>query len=159
MAEAFSEAFIYGALEVEGNLTETVITTAGVKVQISNFLTSDLAIVANGTSPEFREGHIVIESDGAYLIGCSLSVERSGGAAFTGVFECYKNNGTTHLLGLQANHYFTGAATQPLAVSMIGISELVKDDTVEIWVTNETNTVNVLATEVALTVVKVSENA
>jgi hypothetical protein len=159
IAEALSEGFIFGALELEDNTVETEITTAGVKVQISNFVASTLEIVGNGTNPDFSEGHIEIESDGSYIVGCTLSVERSGGALFTAHFECFKNNGATHLAGVHASQYFPATATAPTHVTMIGIANLVKGDTVEIWVTNETNTVNLLVSEIALTVVKVSNEA
>lgn len=156
MAEAFSEAFIFGGIAVQSNSVESFITVQNKKYQ---FLKFDTNCEYYGTTPDHTEGHIRIDSPGTYFITCSITVESSGAGAFLMEFELFKNNGASQLHKIHADRDMGGGTGEVGSVGLTGLVELAKGDTVELWFGNEDGTENPIIEDVMLCVIKVSNNA
>ena len=61
-----------------------------------------------------------------------------------------KNNGATLLTGIHSDRNVGGGGVESGAMTMSGIVTLAVNDTVEIWVENETNTQNYTVEDISL---------
>jgi hypothetical protein len=73
-------------------------------------------------------------------------------------FEVYKNNGASQLHRIHADRDMEGGAGEVGSVGLSGIVSLNKGDTIELWVENETSTVDPILEDVMLCVIKVSND-
>jgi hypothetical protein len=65
-------------------------------------------------------------------------------------FSVYKNNGATEFENVHAHHDFTGGGGDTNSITMSGNITLAVNDTVELWVWNETSTSNVVIDDVTM---------
>ena len=142
---------IYGNLAVQGNTTATVIATQDVAVQFTYFNVS----TSHNVEANHTEDHIEIEHNGTYLILVSIHIESSAGGSILISFDVLINNGATALYGIHGHRQLAGGGGDIGSVSISGISSLADGDTVEFWVTNETNNNNVVLQDVSLTVIQI----
>jgi len=146
-------ALCYGELWVKGNAGATAIGTAGVYVQM-------LAFANNGpfnyTTPDHTNDHIVIDVAGNYFIVCTFCIEKTAGTEIVLAIDIRKNNGTVIYNNLHAHKTLLGGGGDIRATTISGIiPSLVKTDTVEIWVANETNTENIIFEAANMTIHRV----
>ncbi len=142
----------YGEISVEENTTtETVIASSGVAVQVTVFN-------ANGHShhvtPDHAENHILIERAGHYLIVVSATIESVTGSASKCHFEIMKNNGASAIVP-HVDRNLAGGSGEAGVISLSGFAELAVDDTVEAWITNESNAANYMVEDVSMAVIQV----
>jgi hypothetical protein len=142
----------FGEISVKDNTTATTISTINVKVQ---YLLFDTNGVSNGATPDHTNDHITVNKPGTYLITCSLTAESVAGAGAKFSFEIYKNNGTTLVGALHAHRQLSGGGTDTGSVSLSGLIGLSSGDTIELWVTNNTNTQNIVIEDVSLSITMV----
>ena len=142
---------VYGEISTLENTTETVISSSGVSVQVTIFDTNGHS---HHTTPDHEENHILVEQAGHYLIICSSTVESVSGAASKFEFEIRKNNGATNLVP-HVDRNIAGGGGSAGVISLSGFAELAVGDTVEAWITNETNTANYIVEDVSLAILQV----
>lgn len=146
----------FGGISVEANATPTTITTAGTKVQITIFDTNE---AANGAVPDHTNDHITVSKNGTYMVMCSITAESVAGLGAKFHFEAYKNNGATHLSGVHTSRQLAGGGGDTGAIPMSGPVVLAAGDTVEAWVTNVTNTQNIVIEDINLAIFMIGVNA
>jgi hypothetical protein len=146
----------FGGISVEENAAQTTISTAGVAVQITVFDTDE---AANGATPDHTNDHVTVNKAGSYWVVCSLTATSIAGASAKFHFEANKNNGATHLSGIHADRDMAGGGSDTGSVAMSGLAVLSSGDTIEVWVTNETNTQNVIIEDINLAISMVGVNA
>ena len=156
MAEAFSEAFIYGGIGCIDNATATTITTAEVKYKFTEFDTNH---ATNGMIADHTQNHIEVESDGIYMIMGSVTVQSPGGGGFTLELEVMKNNGAALIGQCHVDRDLSGGGSELGSMSLCSMGKLAKGDTIELWAENETGTENPTLEDVSLCVIKISNEA
>lgn len=156
MAEAFSEAFIYGGIGFDANTTATTVSAANTLYQVVNFTENH---AYNGTLPSYAQSHIEVLSSGIYLVMIDLCAESVAGDAYTIHFEGMKNNGATLLCNVHAHHDFDSGGGEVSSVGLSGYANLSKGDTVELWVENVTDTDNVIIEACSMHIFKISNEA
>ena len=72
-----------------------------------------------------------------------MTVKKNDGAATIGALHCHRNLG--------------GGGVESGVISMSGIVALVVDDTIEVWIENETNTQNYVVEDITLSIVRVGD--
>lgn len=145
----------YGAMFVNDNVTETAITGTGVanKVQFTLF---DNNGVSNGdVTPDHTNDHITSGKTGDYVIKCCITADSVTGAGAEFSFDIFINNGATALSPLHAHRTFSGGGGEIGSIALCGIVNLTANDTVELWIHNETNTQNIILSDVTLSIVQV----
>lgn len=147
-------ALCYGEMWVKNNAAATAIAIAGTYYQFLGFANNG---PFNFTTPDHANDHIVIDVAGNYFIACGFHVEKTAGVAITIALEIRKNNGTVIYNNLHAHRALAGGAGD--AAASIGITgilpSMVKTDTVELWLTNETNTNAVLVADANMAIHRV----
>lgn len=144
-----------GEISVEGNATETTITSSSTdftnKVQITVFDTNGIS--NPGVTPDHTNDHITVESgsDGNYEIAASVSF--SGGANDIYSLAVFINNGATQIGERVTRKLGTGGDVGVAAWTTI--AALSGNDTVELWIQNESATDNVTIEDAMLCVVMV----
>ena len=151
-----SGGMVFGEIYAHDNSTETTITTAGTKVQVTIFDTDGQA---SNTSPSHSQDHITTTKAGIYLVTVSLTADSVSGAGAEFDFQVYKNNGATAFDNAHAHRSFAGGGGEIGSVSISGLIPLDANDTVEVWVTNDTNTQNIIVSDITLSLVQVGGNA
>lgn len=136
----------YGEIKVEGNATATTISASSTdfsnKVQVTIFDTNGLS---RGTTPDHTNDHITVDDNGVYKVSAVLSFSGATGDLIS--FAIFKNNGATQL---------TTRATRELGstdvgnASTQGLADLSINDTVEIWIQNESDSDNVTVEDATL---------
>lgn len=144
----------YASMKATDNTTETVISEAGVSYQITIF-NSNGSYYKN--TPDHTNDHILIDTEGTYLITCSATVNSVAGANSRFEFIVKKNNGATNVDGLHCDRNLNGGATSSGVISVTGISKLSVGDTIEAWIENETNTQNYVIENITLSLVRIGE--
>lgn len=148
----FPPAAAYGEIWVLGNVVETVIAVAGTFVQFTGFANDGQS---SNCTPDHTENHIQIDVAGIYLVVCSITVESvGGGAADILSAEIRKNNGATIFENLYAHRKLVGGGGDKGSVSISGLAPLSKDDTVELWITDDDNPANLLVGDCNLSVAR-----
>jgi hypothetical protein len=118
------------------------------KVQILVFDTNGPAINA---TPEFANGHIIIDLAGLYSLTAHIGM--LGGNQTVYSFAIFKNNGATQVVPRTTRK--VGAASDIGAASVGGLSQLEVGDTIELWFQNETNTTDVIIHDVSFFIHKI----
>lgn len=143
----------YGGIARIGNAVETAIAIAGTPVQITIFDTDQCS---NGVTPDHTNNHVTINIGGCYFITSSITVESVVGAGSTLNIRIFKNNGAVELGELHAHRDISGGGNDTASMSISGFtSDLSTNDTVEAWVTNETNTQNYIIKDITLNLILV----
>lgn len=145
----------FGEISVVNATTELTITTqyAVGKIQITAFDTNGLS---DNTTPDHTQDHITVNRTAKYLCVASLHVESAAaGGADTFGFSVYKNNGATEFSNLHAHRKLAGGGGDVGSVSISGIVELNKDDTIELWCWNEDSTDNIVVKDITLSILEI----
>jgi len=147
------EAPAFGEIYVRANATETAIAVQNTWYQITIFN-------ANGesyqTEPNHSNDHITILRAGMYLVMVSASLESPGGTgAATFHVELKTNDSSNEFAGIHAHRDMAGGAGETGSISLSGLAEFAVDDTVELWLKNDTGTEDILVADVTLSVVQV----
>lgn len=143
-----------GEISVEGNTDPTEIDDTGVANKIQ-FLFFDTNGLSNNATPDHTNDHITITVAGTYFVGASIHAEKEAGAAATLGFEIWKNGGTVAIPNLHAHQRFAGGAGDVQAVPIMGTTTFAVNDTIELWVYNDTNTNDVTIEDCTLSLFKV----
>jgi len=144
----------YGGISIVDNATATVISGIGIanKVQFLFFDTND---PSQNTTPDHTSDDITIDDTSDYLVTVSITIDSIAGAAATYGLFCYINNGATAVPNLHAHRDMPAGGGVEGSISLSGIATLTAADTIELWVVNETNTQNVILSDVTMSVVSV----
>jgi hypothetical protein len=140
----------YGEISATSIGTETTISSAGVAVQVVIF---DTDVHSNMTLPDHTNDHITITKAGHYFIAISATVNSIAGASSKFEMSCKKNNGASDIIP-HMDRNIAGGGGQAGVVSLSGIADLAANDTVEIWIENETNTQNYVVEDISLAVMQ-----
>ena len=150
------ESAAFACISVEGNATETVVSSSSTdftnKVQVTVFDTN--AAAANNATADHTNDHITIGTgaDGTYKIEAAVSF--SGGLNDTYSLGIFKNNGATQL-GARTTRKL-GAGGDVGHCNVVALVALAATDTVELWVQNEAATNNLTIEDASLMVTKVN---
>lgn len=143
---------IYG--EIYAHDVADTIAIAGIgeanKVQVTSFTTNGLF---NFMTPDHTNDHIIVLKAGIYFCAVSISAESGAGAAFEAGFGVYKNNGATGFDNLHSHRNLSGGGGDTGSITISGIVNLAINDTIELWVWNETNVVDVIINDVTLSLI------
>lgn len=133
---------VFGELWVFENASETVISVINTYVQFVFFDNNGLS---NNTTPDHTNDHITINKAGIYRISVSSHIESvAAGTADVIALEIRINNGATRFTNIHAQRKLSGGGGDLGSISMSGYADLAVNDTVELWVANETTTKNVI---------------
>ena len=136
----------YAEIYATDNSTQTTITVAGTAVQVTIFDTNG---ESNLATPDHTNDHITIVKAGRYMINVSATVNSIAGAASRFEISVQKNNGASEIIP-HMNRNLTGGAGESGVISMSGIASLAANDTIEVWIENETNTQNYIVEDISL---------
>jgi hypothetical protein len=145
----------YGSVYGEDTATTITISGTGVanKVQITAFDTNG---VSNGSvTPDHTNNHLTVGKAGDYDIKCYLTCESVVGAAANFGFQVFINNGATIVSGAHAHRYLAGGGSDVGSVALGNQVALSANDTVEVWVWNDTNTQNVVISDITLVLTQI----
>lgn len=153
ISSEIGSGMIRGEICVVGNASETVISSTGKgnKVQFVFFDTNGFSYL---TTPDHTEDHIQIQKAGKYFSIASMHADSIAGAAAKLGMSLYKNNGATEFSNIHGHRDFAGGGSESGAMTISGIIDLAVDDTVELWLWNETNTQNIILADVTLSLFK-----
>ena len=143
----------YASMYITGNGADVGIVDIGVAVQVLDFATNG----PNNASctPDHTSDHITVAVAGDYQINVSATVNTNGGAATVLEMTVQKNNGASVLGGLHVDQSMAGGGGESGSVSMCDIVTLAANDTVEVWIENETSTAEYVVEDISITVVQV----
>ena len=141
----------YAEISVEGNAVETTISSADAYVQVTVFDTDDLS---SNMTPDHTNDHITIDEAGVYFVVATASVFSGTGSAAIFSFEIKSNNGTVAHTNIHSDRQLSGGGGDAGSVTMAGITAFAVNDTVEFWILNQTNTVNLVIEDASLSVVR-----
>ena len=145
-----------GEISVTGNSTETTINGAGTAVQVTVFDTDG---VSNGdVTPDKDNAHITVGKAGYYFIVISMTLNSVAGAGSVAEVSCKKNNGNSDLI-CHMDRTLSGGGGESGVVSLSGIATLDVNDTVEVWIENETNTQNYVVEDCCLSLFQICGGA
>jgi hypothetical protein len=143
----------FGEMYVFENASETVIAVAGTYVQFVYFDTNGLS---NNSTPDHTNDHITITKSGIYFISVSSHIESvAAGTADVIALEIRKNNGATRFLNIHAQRKLSGGGGDLGSISMSGLADLSVNDTIELWVANETTNKNIIIAESNMTLIQI----
>ena len=143
----------YAEISVVGNSVETAIAVAGTKVQVTIFDTDG---PSNASTPDHTNDHITIVRAETYLIMVSATVNSVVGVASRFEMTVQKNNGAAAVGALHCDRNLGGGGTESGVISMSGLATLAINDTLEVWIENETNTQNYVIEDITLSIMQVS---
>lgn len=130
-------AQVHGGIEVEGNVTTTTISVASTPVQVTVFDTNS---PANAATPDHTNDHVTVPVAGDYQLSASCSIDSVAGAGSLMQLSIEANNGATTLCTHPRN--LSGGGGENGSVTIVCPRTLAANDTVELWISNETNTAN-----------------
>lgn len=141
-----SFAEIYGA---DTSTTIAIsITGKANKVQITSFTVDG---VNNNMTPNHTNDHITVVKAGMYLCTVSIHAESTGGGGADNYgYSVYKNNGATEFANLHGQRNLTGGGGDEGSMSLSGIIDLAVDDTIEVWLWNNTNADDIIIDDINL---------
>ncbi len=142
----------YADMYVVDNTTPSVITTMGVAVQVTIYDTDG---PFNSATPDHTNDHITIVKAGDYKINVSATVNSVAGSGSRFEMTVQKNDGAAALGGLHVDRHLDGGGVSSGSVSMTGIVTLALNDTVEIWIENETGTQNYVVEDSDINIIQV----
>lgn len=144
---------VYGGMSATNNSTETTITSAGTPVQVGVFSSNSKS---NQMTPDHTTDDITVLKDGTYMINVAASVDTvSGSTDSYAELTVRKNNGGEIVGGLVSCRNMTGGGSNLGSLAANGITELEVNDTIEVWIENETNTDNYRIDNINLTVMQI----
>jgi hypothetical protein len=128
-------------------------TGKGNKVQITAF---DVDGHSNNMTPDHTNDHVTVDVAGKYMCNVSLhAISTGGGGADLYGYSVYKNNGATEFANLHGQRNLTGGGGDEGSMSLSGIIDLSVNDTVEVWIWNNTNTDDVIVDDITLSLVQI----
>lgn len=143
----------FACISVIANGTATTINTINVKEQFTHF---DTDSAENNADADQANDHVKITKAGNYFVICSIHAESvAAGGADTFSFDIYKNNGAALVDPIHGHRQLAGGGGDVGSISISGIAALSVDDTLELWVTNNSSTDNILIADVSLTVIEI----
>ncbi len=123
----------HGAISVEGNAVATTIAASSSDwtnaVQVTVFDTDG---VSSDTTPDHTNDHITITAAGDYKIEASISLSGNSGDVYSLAF--FINNGATQVGSRGTRTVGAGVESLPL----VATATLSLNDTIELWIQNET---------------------
>ena len=123
------------------------------KVQITSF---DVNGVFNNTTPDHDNDHILITVAGMYLCNVSIhAISTGGGGSDNYGYSVYKNNGATQFFNLHGQRDLTGGGGDEGSMTLSGIIDLAVNDTIEVWIWNNTNADDIVIDDINLSLVMV----
>lgn len=145
--------------EIYGHSTANTITIAASgqanKVQVDSFDTNG---ESSGTTPDHTNDHITIDNAGKYMVMVNMSVESVGAGAYEIAASVFKNNGATEFEDIHTQHDFVAGGGGDVAnIGLTGIADLSANDTIEVWIWNETNTNDIVVDDITLNVVRIGD--
>ncbi len=143
---------VYGEIFAEDNTTPTTINTIGTFEQVTIFDTNG---ESNNCTSDHTNDHITIIKEGRYLINVSVVIQSGGGISNVAHLHLAKNNDTTEYANVHAHRAMGGGTGDRGSISMNGIVNLSVGDTVELWLTNDTNTQYYIVEDVTLSIVQI----
>ena len=148
--KAYGEIYCY-----ESSSTETI-TGTGIanKVQISCFSVNGLSKL---TTPAHASDHITVTKAGVYKAMVSMSLESTGGTPYVLSAGLWTNNGTVQFQNVHMSRALSGGGSDTGSTSMNGLCTFAANDTVEVWIWNETNTNNVIVDEITLSLIRIDD--
>ena len=122
------------------------------KIQVTSFDTNG---VSNLMTPDHTNDHITVVKAGVYKCNVAISAESSGGSAYEAGFGVFKNNGATHFTNCHVHRQLSGGGGDTGSLNMTGLIDLAANDTIEVWVWNETNTNNIIVDDITLNLIQI----
>jgi len=144
---------MYAGISKVSNAAETAIGVMGTAVQVAIFDTNSPAA---GLTPDHTNNHITIPAAGDYAIWVSATINSVGGPGSRFEMTVQKNNGNADVGPLHCDRNLAGGGGASGVISMSGIATLAANDTVEVWIENETGTENYVVEDIDLTIRRVS---
>lgn len=142
----------FAGISAKDNAVETAIAVAGTKVQVTIFDTDD---AGNNATPDHTNDHITITKAGMYFAMVSCTIKSVAGGAIVVLVDLYKNNGAAAFNNVHAHRALAGGGGDIGSISLSGNIDLAANDTIELWVTNATNTSNLIVEDITLSVVQI----
>jgi hypothetical protein len=142
----------FGEISAVSNSTETAISVAGTAVQVTIF---DANGESNFTTPDHTNDHITIIQSGIYFISVSATVNSVSGSASRFEMTVQKNNGASTTGAIHCDRNLAGGSGESGVISMTGAASLVANDTIEVWIENETNTANYVVENISLFLMRI----
>ena len=144
---------VFGELSEIDNTTANTFAGSGVANK-TQYLQFSAAQSKNSTA-SVAQNHIQIDEEGFYSVTASITAESTLGAARQISFNIYKNNGTTAFTNLHAHRDFGGGGGEIGSISLSGIIDVATNDTLELWVHNETGGESIIISDVTFSVVQI----
>lgn len=141
----------FGELSVESNAVQTTISTEDVPVQVTVF---DTARHSNNTILSIANSDITILQAGHYLVTVSATVNSVVGLGSKAELKCRVNNGSFDAIP-HADRDLGGGASESGSITLSGIADLEVNDTLEMWIINETNTANYVVEDISMAIVQI----
>ncbi len=143
----------HGEISMEDNASATVIAGGGTAVQVTTFDTNGLS--DSNTTPDHTQDHILIGVTGTYQIQVAAAVDSVGAGAIIMQLQVQTNNGGAEVIS-HLNRDLAGSGGEMDVMNMSGLATLMVNDTVELWIENETSTTNLLVESASLSVLQVA---
>ncbi len=146
---------LYGEISAFDATATVTIAGTGIanKVQYTVFDTNG---PSNGTTPDHTSDHITVLTAGHYLCTVSLVIETTGpGGGIRVGNAVFKNDGATLFQNCHGHRRLSGGGADTGSASLSGIIDLDANDTVEVWVWNDTNSDDIIVDDITLTLVQV----
>jgi hypothetical protein len=145
---AFAEIYAHDAADT------LTIAASGVanKVQVTSFDTNGQS---NNMTPDHTNDHITVDKAGMYLCTVSVSALSAAGAGYELGISLWKNNGATEFDNVHSHRDLSGGGGDTGSITLSGIVDLAVNDTMEIWVWNETNTTDVIIDDITFSLVQI----
>ena len=143
----------YASLSVDSNATATTIAASSSdwsnKAQVTVFDTNGDS--AGDLTPDHTNDHITVAEDGSFQ--CIASVSFSGGSNDNYSLSFFKNNGGTKLPGRASRVIGSGGDVGNVCV-LSGTIDLSQNDTIELWIQNESASANCTIEDCVFSVVQ-----
>jgi len=142
-----------GEISTKDNATTTTFSGTGAanKTQITVFSVNG---ESNLVTPDHTNDHLTIVKAGLYKAECNITVASTVAVSSVIGIEIYKNNGATGFDNCHANRSLSGTADTG-AFSFGGNIRLAINDTIEVWIWNDTNTNAVLVSDITLNLLQI----
>lgn len=139
---------LYGSL-IANTASAVAIISSGVYIQFVGFNANGQS---NGTTPDHTNDHITVPTAGKYLVTVDVNASVISGSGRP-IFMVHTNNGTTQ----HSDTYIRlpNAGTDNNG-SMTFVLDLTANDTVELWVQNDTDTGDFLVERARMTVIQIA---
>jgi hypothetical protein len=145
---------VYGEIWTVANTDQTTLNSAA-KIQITDF---DQIGESNNTTPSISDDHILLHSNGRYLVIVSVVARNNAAQTHDINVVLYKNNGAVSFDNVHAHRTLSGGITNAASISINGIINGEKNDTLELWAdTNAAANRNVTFEDVTFTVIKLKD--